>query len=149
MRLMTDTNFKVIFRGSAVDDGDIDVRDLAPALLALGDVFQAASDVLNGDRVKTAVRVKATEAACFEIDLSVAQTIHDAVSSLFKLASEHKDGISAAKDLADLILKSSAIGGGLFALLKFMKGKRPDKIEQRAGDVHVHVGDNVFVTNQK
>lgn len=150
MSLMTDANFKVIFRGSAVDNGEIEVRDLAPALLALGDVFQAASDVLNGDRVRTAVRVKATEAACFEIDLSVAQTIKDTVSSLLKLASENKDGISAAKDLADLILKSTAIaGGGLFALLKFMKGKKPDKIEQRAGDVHVHVGDNVFVTNQK
>jgi hypothetical protein len=46
MRLMSDTNFKVIFRGPAVDDGEIDVRDLAPALLALGDVFQAASDIL-------------------------------------------------------------------------------------------------------
>jgi hypothetical protein len=153
MRLMSDTNFKVIFRGPAVDDGEIDVRDLAPALLALGDVFQAASDILNGDRVNTAVRVKATDEACFEIDLSVAQTIKDAVTSLFALASENKDGIAAAKELADLILKGGGIagmvGGGLFALLKFLNGKKPDKVEQVGGGVHVHVGDNVFVTNSK
>ncbi len=153
MLRMSDANFKVIFRGPAVDDGEIDVRDLAPALLALGDVFQAASVVLNGDRVKTVVRVKATEEACFEIDLSVAQTIKDALTTLIAFASENGDGIAAAGELADLILKGGAIaggmGGGLFALLKFLRGKKPDKIEQRGGDVHVHVGDNIFVTNQK
>lgn len=153
MRLMSEANFKIIFRGSAVDDGEIDVRDLAPALLALGDVFQAASDVLNGDRVKTVVRVKATEHACFEIDLSVAQSVKDAVSSLLTFASENKDGIAAANELANLILKAgtglATAGGGLFALLKFLRGRKPDSIEKRDGDVHIQIGDNIFITNSK
>jgi hypothetical protein len=150
---MSEANFKIIFRGSAVDDGEIDVRDLAPALLALGDVFQAASDVLNGDRVKTVVRVKATEQACFEVDLSIAQTAKDAIASLLTYASENKDGIAAATELAELILKAgtgfAALSGGLFALLKFLKGRKADKIEKRASEVHVHIGDNYFVTNNR
>jgi hypothetical protein len=153
MHLMSEANFKIIFRGSAVDNGDIDVRDLAPALLALGDVFQAASDVLNGDRVKTVVRVKATEQACFEVDLSVAQTMKDVVASLLTFASENQESIAAANDLAELILKAgggvAALSGGLFALLKFLKGRKPDKIEKHGGEVHVHIGDNYFVANPK
>jgi len=116
-------------------------------------VFQAASDVLNGERVKTVVRVKATEQACFEVDLSVAQSVKDAVASLLTFASENQDGIAAANELAELILKAgsgfAALGGGLFALLKFLKGRKPDKIEKRDGEVHVHIGDNYFVTNNK
>ncbi|MGO8057534.1 hypothetical protein ACC716_04900 [Rhizobium johnstonii] len=150
---MTEANFKIVFRGTAVDDGEIDVRDLAPALLALGDIFQAASDVLNGDRVKTVVRLKATEQACFEVDLTVAQTIKDAVTSFLSFASENQDGIAAANDLADIILKGgggfAALTGGLFGLLKFLKGRKPDKIEKVGGEVHVHVGDNYFITSPK
>jgi hypothetical protein len=153
MQLMTDSNFKVIFRGPAVDTGDIDVRDLAPALLALGDVFQSASDTLNGDRVKTAVRVKATEAACFQVDLSVVQSIGETLHSLLSLAAANKDGISAAKELADLILKTGTavgvVGGGLFALLKFLKGRKPEKIDDVGGAVHLHLDGNVFITNRK
>lgn len=153
MRLMSEANFKIIFRGSAVDDGEIDVRDLAPALLALGDVFQAASDVLNGDRVKTVVRVKATDHACFEVDLSVAQTVKDAVTSLLAFSTENKDAIAAAKELAELIFMTgggmAGFGGGLFGLLKFLKGRKPDRVEQRGGKIHVHIGDKYFVTNPK
>lgn len=146
---MTDTSFKVIFRGTDVDDGQIDVKDLAPALLALADVFQAASDTLNGDRVKTVVKVKATEEGSFEIDLSVAQSIRDAVASLLSFAAENKESVVAAKELADLILKGGAIAGGVLALLKFLKGGKPDKIEQHAGSSHVYIGDNVFIADQK
>lgn len=150
---MSDANFKIIFRGPAVDDGEIDVRDLAPALLALGDVFQTASDILNGDRVKTVVRVKTTDIGSFEVDLSVVQGIKDAVTSLLATADHHREKIVAARDLADLILKGGAAiasaGGGLFALLKFLGGRKPDKIEARAGDVIVHVGDNYFITNSQ
>jgi len=39
---MTSSTFRIAFEGAALEDGEIDVRDLAPALLALGDVVQAA-----------------------------------------------------------------------------------------------------------
>ena len=45
---MSTSHFGIAFEGPAFDDGEIDVRDLAPALLALGDVIQAANHALNG-----------------------------------------------------------------------------------------------------
>ena len=33
---MSDANFSLVFEGAAVENGEMDVRDLAPSLLALG-----------------------------------------------------------------------------------------------------------------
>jgi hypothetical protein len=67
----------------------------------------------------------------------------------------HKDEVEAVNGLADLVFKLSGAviggatvaGGGLFALLKWLKGRKPDRIEETGGDIIVHVGDNYFITN--
>ena len=150
---MSEAHFKVIFRGPAFEDGEIDLRDLAPAMLSLGDFFKAASDALNNERVTTSVRVKATDHACFEIDLSVAQTIKDAVASLLTMAADHREKITAAQELLELILKGGAVtagvGAGLLKLLQLLKGKKPDAIERNGTQVHITVGDITFVTDEK
>lgn len=47
---MSEARFSLIFRGLAVDNGEIDVHDLAPALLAVGDLLQAANQAINGEQ---------------------------------------------------------------------------------------------------
>ncbi len=150
---MSGENFKIVFNGPAVDDGDIDVRDLAPALLALGDIFQSASNVLNGDRVKTSVKVRATAQACFEVDLSVAQTTVEFIKTLVDFASEHKEQITDATSLVKLIaaVGGTAAGGcvGLIKLLTWLKGRKPDKVERVNDTVFVHVGDNYIIADPR
>ena len=52
----------------------MDVRDLAPALLSLGKLFEEANRTLYGDKVRLSVKVKAGfKAGSFEIDLNLAQ----------------------------------------------------------------------------
>lgn len=149
---MSEANFSLIFRGNAVENGQIDVQDFAPALLAVGDLLQSANEVVNGDKAKVAVKVRATSVACFEVDLTLWQEI---IESIFTYAKAHKDEIEAANGLADLVFKIggaavggvTVAGGGLFALLKWMKGRKPDRIEEKGGDVIVHIGDTYFITN--
>ena len=47
---MSSSSFRIAFEGEPFAEGEIDVNDLAPALLALGEVIQAANRALNGDR---------------------------------------------------------------------------------------------------
>jgi len=149
---MSEANFSLIFRGTAVENGQIDVQDFAPALLAVGELLQSANEVVNGDKAKVAVKVRATAVACFEVDLTIWQEI---IESIFTYAQTHKDGIEAANGLADLVFKiggavvggATVAGGGLFALLKWMKGRKPARIEEKDGDVIVHIGDTYFITN--
>jgi hypothetical protein len=45
---MSRAHFKVSYNGVALQEGRLDVRDLAPALLAVGSLFDAANRALNG-----------------------------------------------------------------------------------------------------
>jgi hypothetical protein len=153
---MSDENITLIFDGSGVEKGEIDVQDLAPALLALGDLIQSANNAINGNRAKISVRVRATAEGSFEIDLAIFQFLLDNTKSLFDFASSNKEGITAANELTDLIFKVgggivgsvTVMSGGLIALLKFLKGRKPERIEEKAGQVIIHIGDNYFTTNK-
>lgn len=152
---MSEAHFTLVFRGPAVENGEIDVQDFAPALLSIGDLLQSANEVINGTAAKVAVKVRATSEGSFEVDLALWQQILD---SIFNYAQSHKDGIAAAQELADLVLKVggavsgvvATTGGGLFALLKWLKGRKPEKVEYKEnGTVTLQIGDNYFVTNKR
>lgn len=143
----------LVFDGPSVDDGEIDVQDLAPALLAMGELIQAANQEINGNKAQISVKVRATAEGSFEVDLALIQSFLENTKILFDFAAENKDGIAAANELTELLFKfvggTVTMGGGLFALVKFLKGRKPDKIEHNGGDVYIHIGDNHFVTNQR
>lgn len=130
---MSKTTFKVAFDGTALRDGEIDVRDLAPALLALGDVVQAANRALNGDRADARLKMKATRRGSFEALLAIDVSILSVLGDLLDSVSAHPDRVTAADALLDLLIKGGSVlaGGtaGLFAVLKMLKGQRPDRIE--------------------
>ncbi|MFZ5674414.1 MAG: hypothetical protein ACOZAM_15770 [Pseudomonadota bacterium] len=150
---MSESDFKVVFSGPAVEEGEIDVRDLAPALLALGDVFQAANTALNGSESTASVKVRATASGSFEVNLTLVQEVASALGVMLDWAKDHDDGIAAANELADLVLKGTAAAGstagGLFWLIKWLRGRRPKEITRDDGGVTIQVGDtNVTVDNR-
>lgn len=145
---MSVAHFSLMFRGPALENGDIDVQDVAPALLAAGELMQAANQVINGENAKVSVRVRATARGSFEVDLTLLQQLVDSVLSYAKARA---DGIAAADQLADLVLKVgggvAAFGGGLLMLLKWLKGQKPGKIENDGGKIIIHIGEIRFETN--
>jgi hypothetical protein len=52
---MTDANFSLIFEGAAVENGEMDVKDLAPSLMALGELIQAANAEINGPAARITI----------------------------------------------------------------------------------------------
>lgn len=144
---MSDSNFSLIFNGSAVDNGEIDVKDLAPALMALGELIQAANAEINGERARIAVKLQATKKGSFEVNMALVQSISEQATLLIDSLAGHKDGLAAAKDLADIIFQVGATAGGFFGLIKWLRNRKPDRVETKGGDTHIHIGDTHFVTN--
>lgn len=58
---MSDANFSLIFEGTSAENGEIDIKDLAPSLMALGDLIQAANAEINGEKARIAVKLQATK----------------------------------------------------------------------------------------
>jgi hypothetical protein len=142
---MNTEKLKLIFDGPAVDKGEIDVQDLAPALLALGELIETTNGAINGNRAKVSVCVRATAEGSFEVELALVQSLLEHGKHLLDLVTQHKDTISAAKDLSELLFG----GTGLYALLKFLKGGKPDNIEEAVDSkVVVNIGTVNFITSR-
>ncbi len=128
---MSSTEFSVVFEGSPFENGEIDVNDLAPALLALGNVVQSANSVLNGDRADARLKMRATQKGSFDAVLNLDVSW---VADLLDVVNAHPDRMVAADKLADLLMKSGKIVGGtaigLFAVLRILKGKKPDQLQE-------------------
>ena len=148
-----DTSKKVItiaYCGPAVDNGTMDVRDLAPALLAFSDFIRAANKALNNDDSKISVRVNADfHQGSFEIQLAVIKTLAQKVQELWDTP-----GIDAGGILALLGLGVAANDYGLIDLIKKIGGKViksiTDSKEQPGKSIVKVEGDNnVIVVDSK
>lgn len=151
---MSSSAFRIAFEGEAFEDGEIDVNDLAPALLALGDVVQSANRALNGDRADARLKLKATREGSFEALLSIDISMIDAIKDMLDAVADNPDRIIAADQLLDLLLKGGKIAGGtvlgLFAAVRCLKGRRPKKVNERDnGTTSITVEETTIIVDSR
>lgn len=125
--------FTIAYDGPALRSASMDVRDLAPALLAVGQLFDAANAALNDESAQVKINVTATGQGSFEIVFEIAQTLHAQLSAFFS-----SDIVTAAGDLKTLIVGTLSGTSCLLWLVRKLKGRKPGKIE-RLSDSHVRV----------
>lgn len=115
LRTMAEATFSMSYDGPALDTGVMPVRDLAPALFALGELFTDASLALYPDREPVALNVKATGEGSFLVHLLVeSKKAWDDIMDVFD-----SDTANALMNLA-----ASVVGvRGLFWFVKRMHGR--------------------------
>ena len=136
---MSRTTFSIAYDGPELRAGTMNVRDVAPALLAVGQLFDAGNSVLNGQETKISVNVKATDEGSFEVFLDLVQTLTNRILEFIK-----SEDVTTALRLKELLLIGGG-GGGLLVLLRKLRGKKPEKIERISSDqVRITVDSETF-----
>lgn len=129
------------YDGPALSDHEMDVQDLAPALLALADLIQIANQKFNGSHASMKVLVNAdVEQKCFMIDISLVQTFLEQAKGLLGV-----EGVKTAKEIAEWVGILAGGSVGLFQLLKFLRGARQNDQQlqiENSGDGNITIVGN-------
>ncbi len=138
-------NFQIIYDGPALELNEMDVRDLAPALLAISDVLDEANKIIYGDRTQIQVNVKGSfKTGSFGFELAIAQLPIDNLVSLFD-----SDQANAAANLLQ-ILGFIIPNGGLIGLLLWLKNRKIKTItNENDSKTVIDVEDEKYETNPK
>lgn len=141
---MTTSNhetFHVIYDGPALATSRMDVRDLAPALVATADLFAAVNAEVNGNAAELRVEVKGSfKAGSFGIELICAQDLLQQIRDIF--TSPTANALANASGILALV---TAPVGGLIWLLRRLQGRPPRKIEIHGGTATLWITDSESV----
>jgi hypothetical protein len=136
---MAEIEFSINYDGPALAEGDMAVRELAPALLALGELFTEASLVAYPDREPVSLSMRATKRGSFVADLAVHSP--DAWDQIMQLLSGK--AVTALTNLYAIIAGTSA---SLFAITKLIRGRQiVSKEKLESGFIRVTLDDGKTV----
>src|SRR4051794_26893831 len=112
--MATEIETVIRYDGPALADHEMDVEELAPALLALASLIQSANHKFNGDRSAVRVVVNAdVEQQCFQIKIKLIQDLLSTVRSFL-------DGdMATIKEICEWV---GIVGGGSLTLFKIIIG---------------------------
>lgn len=118
--------FHIIYDGPALENNEMDVKELAPSLIALSETIEEANKIINHGKAKIVLNVRASfKTGCFGIDLHVVQSILTNMWSLFK----HDDVQAAVVLLSFLGFTVKGGVGGIIGVLKWIKDRKITKIQ--------------------
>ncbi len=128
--------FHLVYDGPALVQHQMEVRALAPALLAMGELVERANELINGSQAKVTLNVHASfKSGSFGIDLELAQ-------SLWQKAMDFANGgsVSGVLNLVGLLGIGTSAGVGMVQVIRWLRGRGVDRIESLGeGKSRLHV----------
>lgn len=117
----------IAYDGTALQNGIMDVKELAPALLAFGSLLEEANKELNGSDSKMQILVKSDfKTGSFHVDFEIVRTLADQIGFLWNNARSH-----SVEEILNTIGLIATITGlnpiTLFGLFKLIKGRKIKK----------------------
>ena len=124
IKSMKPAQFQLIYDGPALDNHEMDIHDLAPALMAIGGLMEEVGNVLYGDKFKIGVSVKGSfKTGCFGVEMIAhAKSIVLETLDLF-----NNSNTTAVLNAAGIIGLLNYSGGTLIAFLLWLKNRKITK----------------------
>lgn len=132
----------IAYCGEAVDSGIMDVNDLAPALLAFGELVHECNKIANKDSARVNVYVSSQfQQGSFEISIEIFQSLADQIKGLFSTETTY----SIREMLNELGFASNAAGVtgiNLLEVIRWVRNRKVDSISKAGKDkYHINIGN--------
>lgn len=119
---MEKSHVRVIFDGPAVEDGEMDVSQLAGSLLALGKLIEATDAIISGETNRIKVRVTSdVRRGSFDVGIVLAL---DSAWDVAKAWVMSPEGMTTTSILSLLGLNAAGGMKGLIQTVRWLKGRR-------------------------
>lgn len=133
--MSTSVHFSIKYDGPALASHQMDVRELAPALIALSNLLEEANKAAYPDSNEVRVQVKGNfKGGSFGVDFIALQTITQQIVSMLS-----GPEATAAANLSGILGGLGLVGGGavgLIGLIKWLHGRKPTAII-KSGDSEI------------
>ncbi len=118
-------HFSIKYDGPALANHQMDVRELAPALIALSELLEEANKAAFPDAAEVRVNVKGNfKGGSFGVDLIAVQNIAQQLVALFS-----GPEATASANLFAILGGIGLLGsGGLIGVIKWLRGRKPSAI---------------------
>lgn len=143
-KTVRNSNLIIAYDGEALQNHSMDIKELALSLSAIGDLFDDANTLLNGNNSKTYVKVKSDfKSGSFEINLEVINKLTPFLDFF------NNDIVNGALNLIQIIGFSSG-SIGLIQLIKKINNKNNIEIKQIDKEKsEVIIGDNIEIVRNE
>ncbi|WP_392559323.1 hypothetical protein [Orbus mooreae] len=131
--------FRILYDGPILDNHQMEIRDLAPALMSLSDAIDITAKHIYGPKTKMSIKVKASfREGSFGIDFSImSEIIGDIVRFLTG------SGVTAALNVVGVIGIGKLGRDGIIQLIKWVNGRSITKIVPTDNDnVTIYIGED-------
>lgn len=127
--MTTAVHFSIKYDGPALASHQMDVHELAPALLALAAMLEDSSKAAFPESEEVRVQVKGTfKSGSFGIDLIAIQSMAKQLVAMFS-GTDASAAANLLQILGGLGMATGAVGGGLIGLVRWLKGRKPTAIK--------------------
>jgi hypothetical protein len=144
---------RIAYNGPALSNGEMDVRDLAPALLAFADLVNKANTIIGGEHaVKVLLNQDSIQKGSFDVTMLLDMNVLDQARLLVGVANDN--GLSELLTVLGwgetVVGATVPVVAGIFQLVQAMAGSEPTSIQHRDdGYVGITLANNtVIVTGE-
>ena len=139
---------RIAYTGPALDQGVMDVRDLAPSLLAFADLVNDVNKAIGGEqKIQVLLNQDSLQRGSFDITTILQCSILEQAKLFMSMADEN--GLTAVMDILGWGSQAAGTAGGIFSLIKWIRGRKIKDAESKENKFISCLKISIFSTNSK